>query len=594
MKKIIKNSGDFIKITGEKFFQILRLFPPYLKQRESLKELYQIYLHSPSKSLLISNRGSILLAKSLISGNYFPIFNIGFVLISPNHGTELIDVGIVGKIENTPWIVRPESACAPSFTFGSQRCNCFDQWLSAIELASRFHKIDRKISMKGLEMNLKNPDNLFQGQNPTFVFIHLASQNGMGSGNQSSFTELTASAFLRHKGEYSAEQLFGLSMAQGFRKIGVKPDPRQSKNGFAYKIPPIILDYLQAPREIILLTNNPKKLTAFTSRGYDVTRMPLVGRLDKHCLKETNERMTEFGHIIPKQRLSQKQELDALEKKIKKVCKSDPDTEYIKNLNYFLEHSDEDKVDSEWFLQTLPIFAPQLWKKIKAGGIIKWLDVGTGPGTKPIKIIKILEKKYGSRIEFTALEPSTRWINIFKKNLKKHPRAQIKVIRAKWEEYAISQKKQFDLITFFHSMYGIKIVNGIFPSLTEVKKFLREKGVVCIIVESERSDLHKIKQEIFPELYRRSPISIETVKNTLKKHALAFNIDSNQKDQKLYVDTNSLGFLSFIAQTQPENYNRVVSEEVRKKIMISVTRIKKNSGQRTFLNIPDDFIWVNK
>ncbi len=169
--------------------------------------------------------------------------------------------------------------------------------------------------MKGLEMNLKNPDNLFQSQKPTFVFIHLASQNGMGSGNQNSPTELTASAFMRHKGEYSAEQLFGLSMAQGFRKIGVKPDPRQSKNGFAYKIPPIILDYLQAPGEIILLTNNPKKLAAFTSRGYDVTRMPLVGRLDKHCLKETNERMAEFGHIIPKRRLSQKQELDALEKK---------------------------------------------------------------------------------------------------------------------------------------------------------------------------------------------------------------------------------------------------------------------------------------
>lgn len=582
-----------MKITGKKFFQILRHFPPYLKQRDSLKDLYQIYLHSPSKSYLISNLGSVLLAKSLISGNYFPIFNIGFVLISPNHGMELVDVGIVGRRENNPWVIRPESACAPSFTFGSQRCNCFDQWLSAAELASRFHKIDRKTSTKELEMNLKNPDNLFQDQSPTFVFIHLASQNGMGSGNQSSFTELTASAFLRHKGEYSAEQLFGLSMAQGFRKIGIKPDPRQSKNGFAYKIPPIILDYLQAPREIILLTNNPKKIAAFTSRGYNVTRMPLVGRLDKHCLKETSERVAEFGHIIPKRCLSQKQEIVTLEKKIKKVYKSDPDTEYIKNLNYFLKHSDEDKVDSEWFLQTLPIFAPQLWKKIKAGETIKWLDIGTGPGTKPIKIIKFLEKKYGSKIEFTALEPSNRWINIFKKNLKKHPRAQTKVIRTKWEEYIISQKGQFDLITFFHSMYGIKIVNGIFPSLAEVKKILRNKGAICIVVESERSDLHKIKQKVFPELYGRSPISMGAVKNTLEKYAIGFDIDSNQKDQKLYVDTDSLGFLSFIAQTQPENYNRVISKKIRRKIMDSVTRLKKNSGQRNFLNIPDDFIWIS-
>ncbi len=138
MKKIIKNSGDFIKFTGKKFFQILRLFPPYLKQKESLKELYQIYLHSPSKSYLISNRGSILLAKSLISGNYFPILNIGLVLISPNHGMELIDVGIVGRLENNPWIIRPESACAPSFTFWSQRCNCLQSMAFGDRISQSF------------------------------------------------------------------------------------------------------------------------------------------------------------------------------------------------------------------------------------------------------------------------------------------------------------------------------------------------------------------------------------------------------------------------------------------------------------------------
>ncbi len=282
-------------------------------------------------------------------------------------------------------------------------------------------------------------------------------------------------------------------------------------------------------------------------------------------------------------------------KKIKKVCKSDPDTEYIKNLNYFLEHSDEDKVDSEWFLQTLPIFAPQLWEKIKARGTIKWLDVGTGPGTKPIKLIKILEKKYGSKIEFTALEPSTtRWINIFKKNLKSHSLAQIEIVRTKWEEYIRSEKKKFDLITFFHSMYGIGIADGIFPSLAGIKKFLLNNGTACIVVESERSDLHRIKQEVFPELYGRLPISMEIVKNTLEKYAIKFMINSNQTEQKLYVDTNSLDFLSFIAQTQSENYNRIISKKVRRKIRSSVMRLKKNSGRNTFLNIPDDFIWITK
>ena len=80
----------------------------------------------------------------------------------------------------------------------------------------------------------------------------------------------------------------------------------------------------------------------------------------------------------------------------------EPDTEYISNLEYFLQHSDEDKADARYFLRS---FSENYQGTREC---LRWLDVGAGPGTKPIQILKGIREYFGS-VELDVLEPSYEW-----------------------------------------------------------------------------------------------------------------------------------------------------------------------------------------
>jgi hypothetical protein len=229
----------------------------------------------------------------------------------PKHGIETVDVGISGDITQGDFIVlRPESACSPSFIVGSQRCNCFDQWTLVRELAA-FHnpiKLPKKVTADEFESyifnyfkpNEKNiPIPKVKGMG--FMFIHMASQNGMGSGaNDHEYVEdMTATAYMRHRGEYTAEQVHSASLAGGFTAIGLVPDPRKLNDFAGYKIPGVILDYYDVKKPIVTLTNNGDKVRVLKNQGFDIMRIQFVGRSDIACGVETKDRTEEFLHNIP-------------------------------------------------------------------------------------------------------------------------------------------------------------------------------------------------------------------------------------------------------------------------------------------------------
>lgn len=337
-RDVIKKNDSIYLATGKLFLDILESMPPQLKQSKAevpLDTIYDAGYHTKTGALFVCNKGAYLLARTIKTEKYYATAHFGFAVFIPNHGIETIDVGISGDITKGKFIVmRPESACSPSFIVGSQRCNCFDQWTLVRELAAMHNpiKLPKKLSaekfeeyifkqFKPNEKNIPIPKSAGLG----FIFIHMATQNGMGSGaNEHEFVnDMTATAYMRHRGEYTAEQVHAVSLAGGFTAIGLTPDPRKLNDRAGYKVPGIILDYFDVSKPIVALTNNADKLEVLKEQGFDIMRVQFVGRSDIACGIETKDRTKEFLHNIPLGFItSQTQDLKRVNKQIHEFFKA--------------------------------------------------------------------------------------------------------------------------------------------------------------------------------------------------------------------------------------------------------------------------------
>jgi hypothetical protein len=59
-----------------------------------------------------------------------------------------------------------------------------------------------------------------------------------------------------------------------------------------YKISPIILDYLDAYQQPIVLSNNQMKIQTFTKFGYEPKRLKLLGEMTSKSQQEIKQRST--------------------------------------------------------------------------------------------------------------------------------------------------------------------------------------------------------------------------------------------------------------------------------------------------------------
>lgn len=129
--------------------------------------------------------------------------------------------------------------------------------------------------------------------------LHVDSQNGMGSGyTENEFVfNLSERASIRHRGEYTSEQTYKTTMYGGFTTIGINGDPRGENGGIGYKITPVILDYLNVNKKVIMLTNNPLKIMQMQNFGYEIIRVKSIGAVNVAGSTEAFQRGTEFHHL---------------------------------------------------------------------------------------------------------------------------------------------------------------------------------------------------------------------------------------------------------------------------------------------------------
>ena len=268
------------------------------------------------------------------------------------------------------------------------------------------------------------------------------------------------------------------------------------------------------------------------------------------------------------------------------------DTEYVENLEHFLTHSEEDRVDSATFLKHFQ----------KTGSTLTWLDVGAGPGTKPVNILEGVDNLKGllqqyDRIILDILEPSQAWqqslLQNFKDNKLEHTLRNKHTLT--WENFDI--RETYDLITLFHSVYGIDT-----ESLSRIPDYLKPNGCACIAVESPKSDLHQIKKRIFPYLHHQElASSSETIAQFFRDRGIKHEVSQDEPDQKFYVDEllddnnlNRIKPLSFILQTKPEDHNKLISTEIQSLIREELEKRIKTDEKGIYINVPDRFIWVYK
>ena len=307
-----KSGSPVFKITDPKLFrEIMENFGPVLDQsnaKYSLESIYEAGIHKATGSLIVCNKGATLFTLSPKTSTPAIARHIGFSIYVPGVGIEFANVGLFGDVYNGKVVLRTESACAPSFLFGSQRCNCAHQWDMARELATYFNRLKEvpKISNgRAFEKWVQAQGKYMGGrhvlQNPGlgFVLVHIDTQNGMGSGftpGEFSF-DLFSKASMRHRGEYTIEQTYDTTMAGGFKGIGLRPDPRREHDNAGYKVTLILLDYLGVSKDLIILTNNLGKLEDLRKSGYKLKRLKIFGEINVPGAEEAEQRGTEFSHL---------------------------------------------------------------------------------------------------------------------------------------------------------------------------------------------------------------------------------------------------------------------------------------------------------
>jgi len=244
--------------------EALEKYGPCLRNAKiDLREVYDVWRHR-NGATVIGTKPVEIPSLTPFSQIPYTVRHSAFTIVHDG-GVEVVNVGLVGEVDEGEVVVRMESFCPPAFLFGSQKCNCADQWAVAREMAGRLKR--------------------------GFALVYLDAQAGMGAGNTEGVfaPDLYARAVMRQMGESS----LGLSIAEGYEQLGIARDGRE---GFGYEVPAIVLSCLGVSKEVALMTNNLKKVAGFTQNGFSVRRIKLLGKISKEGFDQALQRKEMFGH----------------------------------------------------------------------------------------------------------------------------------------------------------------------------------------------------------------------------------------------------------------------------------------------------------
>lgn len=276
------------------------------------------------------------------------------------------------------------------------------------------------------------------------------------------------------------------------------------------------------------------------------------------------------------------------------------DFQYIHTLGFFLEHSDEDIVDSEAIFQFLN---DQGFDWCSEDGPARWLDVGSGPATKVIAVLKhwqALGRKDLPNVSF--VEPSAEWVNEATLSFEHAGMRRLlgENFPITWEEFVSGLCGRFRLISFLHSVYGLQLGRwGRLESFVHLPALLDNRGWVCIAIESPTSDLYVIKKRLFPAL-KFQLVDYGVVAQTFCEFGWNYIVNDDLQ-QKFYLAKHptsredamgNIVALSFVAQTTPDSYQGQLSPKEIEALTEVVNEVLKEDTLGWYLDVPDRIYWT--
>lgn len=189
-------------------------------------------------------------------------------------------------------------------------------------------------------------------------------------------------------------------------------------------------------------------------------------------------------------------------------------------LNYLASSNEDDCV--------VDFFEKHILDTCKQFSSLNWLEVGPGPGTKTIRIMDLLSSIEFPRLDkAVACEPSARWRAHIRKALVSYhssyqPMLQIRScsFRTILKEYAARRTALLpNLITLIHVMYDHDVLQQLSEYMTLCLRRAHSPLLLLIVVESEESDLYKLRRVLSKEAFRvpfSDPSSIRNMLTTLQ------------------------------------------------------------------------------
>jgi len=288
---------------------------------------------------------------------------------------------------------------------------------------------------------------------------------------------------------------------------------------------------------------------------------------------------------------------------------------YIGGLDYYSKNSNEDEAVAQSFLK-------QYTEGFGLSGmrILNWLDVGSGNGRKLLMILRGfyaefeegnsgvyedgfqdgLLRRHFTDINLDIVEPNGNSIETLGSRFRYEKLDGFLRDRFQntWEQF--SGDRKYDLITFFHSVYGIDL-----ESLARIPDFLTEDGIACIVVEAYDSAINRTKRSLSSHLSRPElMLNIGKIRQFLHERGIRYSESfggtgqgRTPLEQRFYIDGIDDDFeaLSSLFLSKPEDQGKEVPNELLEKFRDELRKYsRKERTGRTYVSVPDGFIWVHK
>lgn len=233
---------------------------------------------------------------------------------------------------------------------------------------------------------------------------------------------------------------------------------------------------------------------------------------------------------------------------------------------------------------------------------IRWLDIGTGEGSKIAEIIEHIRRIEPSiRIELTAIEPSKHVIPVLREQLKTIPGVTLEI---KNQEFStdLLEPVAYDCVSFFHAAYYLGVerdeLEGIYKKAT---CSLQSGGVLLFQAVDEEADFQQLQMLIRDG----EPAYVEWSQG---RHIASVAKDLGTIEQKEFpthfnatdllaggsfspdLEKKFLGLYRFVTQLE----DAIPSDEQRNVFILKMQELAKEDTDRKYLNFNDIVVALRK